>query len=679
MKDYLVSEHRPFTPESLSELRWVSDPQIAPDGRRVVYVEHWVEEVKKDGKVRPAYRTALCLSEAPHAEPRRLTRSLTGDDWMPRWAPDGRAVAFLSSRDGDKAHLYVLELEGGEAAQVTRPADLNEGVKEFDWHPHGIGFCLVSYGHKTEEDRKTEEERDERVYEGRLPIKYDGLGLFDIRRRQCWAIDRDGAGLRQLTQAERDVRDARWSPRGGDIAYVTTERPEHERQYISDLYVVKADGGTPRRLTRSEGPVTTPVWHPDGSMLLYLGHKKRRGNASNVGVWAVSLEGGDSQCLTDELDRSVGCSVISDSHAGSHSDRPVWDGDHILFLATDHGRCGVYRVHRSGGPVAQLNTSGLSVIGFTAAAGTIAFSGETNARMAEVFTMTSDGHGVCRRSHTADHVFARYTVSLPEPVAIKGADGWDIQGWVIKPLGYEPGRRYPLILYIHGGPHSDYGNSFFHEFQVLAARGYGVLFCNPRGSRSYGEHFTDGVRRHYAEGDWVDLMSAADLAAGWDWVDPERLCVMGGSYGGYMVNWTITHTDRFVAACTQRSICNWLSFMGTSDIGPEFGFEELGPMPWEDHELLWSKSPLRYVRNARTPTLILHQEDDHRCPIEQAEQLYTALVCLGVPVKFVRFPGESHGMSRTGQPRRRIARMHHILDWFDRYTQDPRTASTAGG
>jgi dipeptidyl aminopeptidase/acylaminoacyl peptidase len=228
-----------------------------------------------------------------------------------------------------------------------------------------------------------------------------------------------------------------------------------------------------------------------------------------------------------------------------------------------------------------------------------------------------------------------------------------------------------LVLYVHGGPHWDYGNSFFHEFQVLAARGYGVLYCNPRGSRSYGEEFTDSMRQHWVEKDWEDLLCAADTAASWDWVDPARMCIVGGSYGGYITNWAITHTNRFVAACTERSICNLISFMGTSDIGIEFGFDEFGTMPWENEELLLEKSPIRYVKNVRTPTLILHQEGDQRCPIEQAEQLYTALVCLGIPTKFVRFPGESHGMSRAGQPRRRIARIHHILEWLDLYTQAP--------
>lgn len=662
-------ERKAFTPESLYELRWVSDPQIAPDGRRVAYVEHWVEQGERDGKPARVYRTTIFVSDGPDAVPRRLTQSRGADDWMPRWSPDGQSLAFLSTRVGNKAHLFTLGLDGGEAQQVTRPAALSEGVKQFDWHPAGVAFCLVSLGHKTDPERLVESERDERVYEGRLPIKYDAIGLLDERRTQVWRVERDGSELRRLTLGTHDARDARWSPLGNQIAFISTARPEHERQYISDLFVVNAGGGVPRQVTCSEGPVTTPVWSPDGSALLFLGHKHRRGNASNVNVWQVALADGISHCLTDALDRSVGCTVISDTHAGLHSDRPVWDGASILFSATDHGRCGIYRVGVDGGPITHINTSGLSVVGFTSAAGQIAFSGETNTRMAEVYSMTGDGHTVTRRAHAADYVFSTYQVHVPEPLQFKGAEDWDIHGWVIKPLGWQPGHTYPLILYIHGGPHADYGNSFFHEFQVLAAHGYGVLYVNPRGGRSYGEHFTDAVRKHYGENDFADLMHAADLAASWDWVDPARMCVVGGSYGGFMTNWITTQTDRFVVACSDRSICNWLSFMGTSDIGPEFGGDEVGPLPWEDPEYLLTKSPITRIRHVHTPTLVIHQEGDHRCPIEQSEQWYTGLVCLGVPAKFVRFPGESHGMSRDGQPRRRVARIRYILEWFDRYTR----------
>lgn len=668
---------KPFTPESLYELGWISDPQVAPDGERVAWVQHWVEEGTKDGKQTLVYRTALYLSDKPDVQPRRLTRSVGADDWMPRWSPDGRHLAFLSTRDAQKAQLFVLELDGGEARAITRTVTLSEGVREYCWHPASVAFCFVSTGHKTAEERAIDDQQDEQVYDGRYPIKADGVGLLGPRRPQLWLVDHDGSDMRQLTTCQGNTQQVAWSPQGGEIAFVSTARPEHERQYTSDLFVVNLGDESVRQITGSMGPVSYPVWHSDGERLLFLAHDKRRGNASNVGVWTINRAGGEARSLTGALDRSVGCSIASDSHAGSHSDRPVWQGDDVLFIATDHGRCGLYRASSADGTVDQLNTSGMSVIGFTATERTIAFSGETNARMAEVYTMTTDGRQVVRRSHAADHIFGEYAVSEPEPLEITGADDWTLQGWVLKPEPFVDGERYPLILYIHGGPHFDYGNSFFHEFQVLAARGYGVLYFNPRGSRSYGELFTDAVRHHYGEKDFLDLMAAADLAETLSWVDTTRISVMGGSYGGFLTNWTISHTNRFVAACTQRSISNWVSFVGTSDIGVEFGGDEMGVMPWDDEEFLMSKSPLRYVKHVRTPTMLLAQEGDHRCPMEQSEQWYTALVCHGVPVKFVRFPLEGHGLSRTGAPRRRVRRMHHILDWFDQYTGPLRSLHTS--
>src|SRR4051794_24387472 len=216
---------------------------------------------------------------------------------MPRWSPDGQALAFLSTRDGQKPHLFLLEFHGGEARQITRPATLSEGVKAYDWHPGGVAFCFTSTGHMTDAERQAAEERDERVYDGRLPIKADGIGLLDPRRAQLWRIQRDGSDLRQLTARNGDVQSPRWSPQGGEIAFVTTAKPEHERQYTSDLFVIDVDGTSLRQLTGSAGPVSTPVWYPDGSALLYQGHIKSHGNASNVGVWSISGAGGPARCL----------------------------------------------------------------------------------------------------------------------------------------------------------------------------------------------------------------------------------------------------------------------------------------------------------------------------------------------------------------------------------------------
>jgi dipeptidyl aminopeptidase/acylaminoacyl peptidase len=433
--------------------------------------------------------------------------------------------------------------------------------------------------------------------------------------------------------------------------------------------VVGIDGSQPRVLTRSLGSLLYPTWSPDSSRIAFYGHDNRRGSASTDRLWMVDVHKGDLRCLTENFEGHAGDVANGDAHLGPKLYFPRWDdGDRITMQALVEGRAGLYRVAAAGGEVEQINTSGLSVIGFGQRGDVIAFTGETNTRSAEVYVSRS-GHRLQRRSRAADDFFRNHRLQTIEHVRFKGAENWDLEGWAIRPLDAQTGSRYPILIYVHGGPHTAYGNGFYHEFQVLAAAGFGVFFVNPRGSSSYGEEFADAVRGHFGEGDYEDIMAAADLAATWDWVDPERMGIVGGSYGGFMTNWVITHTDRFAAACTQRSICNLLSFAGTSDIGPAFSEDEYGALPWTDRELLMQKSPISYVQNCKTPTLILHQEEDHRCPIEQAEQLYTALVALGVPTKLVRFPGEGHELSRSGQPQRRVNRMHHIIDWFGRYLQ----------
>ncbi len=656
------------TPESLFAMRWVSDPQLAPDGERVAYVEHWVEEIEKEGKWRCAYRSAIYLSSAADEAPRRLTYSRSGNDSAPRWSPDGQELAFLSTRDGDKPQLFVLDLTGGEAQQITHTKELSEGLAEYDWHPSGQLFCFVSLDHQDEAALHHLERRDEKVYENRLPVKYDNVGFYDERRAQLYRIGRDGTERVQLTQLDRKVLSPTWSPDGRHIAFVAQNEQTPETAWISDIFLVDTAGNRPRQLTRSTGPATNPAWSPDGGAIAYLGHDRRVGAATATKLWRVDVESGELRCLMAEFDGQVGGVPTGDAHLGAHSARPAWDDQgSLICTAMVQGRVGLYRVDTDSNSVEQLNTSGLSVVGFTRRADVVAFTGETNARSAEVYTMRA-GLQIVRRSHAADRFFGTYQIQLPEHVRFKGADDWELEGWVVRPPSGDS-ARHPLIIYVHGGPHMAYGNAFVHEFQVLAAAGFGIFFTNPRGSASYGESFAAAVRQHFGEKDYEDIMHAADVAAGWEWVDPQRMGIMGGSYGGFMTNWAITHTDRFAAACTQRSICNLYSFAGTSDIGPEFSRDEYGGLPWTDEELLMSKSPIRYVRNVKTPTLILHQENDHRCPIEQAEQLYTALVELGVPTKFVRFPDECHELPRSGQPQRRVNRMGHIVDWFTRYLQ----------
>ncbi|TME60249.1 MAG: S9 family peptidase, partial [Chloroflexi bacterium] len=347
---------------------------------------------------------------------------------------------------------------------------------------------------------------------------------------------------------------------------------------------------------------------------------------------------------------------------------PAWTDDgRILFLGSDQGTANAYSCAKRGGDVRAETLGAHQVVSWSLDRARRRFA-------AVVATATDPGDvGVAERGGPIrkvsclndDLLGARY-VAAPERVEFSGADGWQIEGWLLRPRGFDPAKRWPLVLEIHGGPHTAYGYSFFHEFQVLAGRGYAVLFTNPRGSHAYGERFVEACVGDWGGKDYLDLMAGVDHARSLGWIDEDRIYVTGGSYGGFMTNWIVGHTDRFRAAVTQRSISNNISAFGTSDIGWHFWEHEMGDAtPWRDQQKLVERSPLTYVTNVKTPLLILHAERDLRCPIEQAEQLFTALKVLGKEAVFVRYPEDNHDLTRGGQPRHRVDHCERIANWFD--------------
>ncbi len=662
MEDDTVSEPRRWTPETLLDLRFVSDTQISPDGRTVAFVYSWIEEfTHSDGVCRPGYRSAIHTVPVEGGTPHRKTYATTGRDAAPRWSPDGRKLAFLSTRDGAIFQLFLLDLDrGGEAQQLT---NLAYGVAEVHWRHDSQALVFISRGDKNKEHKRVEKLRDEKIIE-RLPFKFDGVGYLQPEYANLWMVEL-GQPPRQLSAEEYDHSDPMWSPDGSEIAFVTVSRAELEHTRQADVYVFNVASGESRRLTSTAGPAYHPTWSPDGTQLVYIGHNNHTGNASNEALWGVSRSGGDARLLSAGFEYGLENSVATDSRLGRFPQRPIWRADGVYFIATAAARTRLYRY--SDGEISQLTPDDApSISGFTCAEGYTAFTGSTQTQPDAVYVREPGGQ--LRLLFDPNAELLETLETLPsEHFSYTAHDELDLEGWVLKPAAMQAGQRYPLILYIHGGPHSAYGHSFFHEFQMLAAAGFGVLYVNPRGGTGYGQDFRALVRQDFGGDDYRDLMRAIDVALEWDWVDPQRLGVAGGSYGGYMVNWIISHTDRFAAANTQRCLSNLMSFFGTSDIGPYFGEDEFGGKPWADISKFIDRSPIRYVDKISTPLLIIHADEDHRCPAEQAEQLYTALKVLEQPVRFVRFPREGHELSRSGEPLHRIARIEYILDWFGHY------------
>jgi dipeptidyl aminopeptidase/acylaminoacyl peptidase len=359
---------------------------------------------------------------------------------------------------------------------------------------------------------------------------------------------------------------------------------------------------------------------------------------------------------------------MSDMFMGGDA-RPLWAGKNsVHVLVSVRGATNVYLVSLNDGDVKPVTRGARRVVGISGGEkdGVLAYVAGNGNTPFELFVADSDGDNERQLTfHNADFL-DEVALSPAEEITFKSQAGdRDIQGWILKPYGFQAGVKYPAIVQIHGGPHAMYGQGLFHEMQLMAARGYAVLFTNPRGSQGYGEEFNSCTRGAWGESDMPDIMGGLDALIATGFVDESRIGVTGGSYGGYLTNWIIGHTDRFKAAVTQRCVANFYSMTGTSDIGFDFGVYEFGGTPWADTEKILKHSPITYVADMKTPLLIIHNEQDLRCPIEQGEQLYAFLKMLERDVAFVRIPGEDHNLSRTGTPSRRQARLHHMIGWFD--------------
>jgi dipeptidyl aminopeptidase/acylaminoacyl peptidase len=657
-----------MTAEDLYVFRFLSDAQLSPDGGRVAFAVRTVTP-ERDG-----YRSAIWLVPFDgSAEATRITAG-PGQDTLPRWSPDARTLAFVSDRaapagpaDGKKRkpkNVFVLPLDGGEARQVT---SFDDDCGDIAWSPDGrrIAFTV-----KDAKAKGADDDAAPRVYE-RMRYKTDEGYLSDQRRRHIWIVDGAGSEPRRLTDGDWDDQHPAWSPDGREIAFVSNRSADRERNTVADIHVASVTDGTVRRVTDEVGQYGNPSWSPDGATIACYGIEKALGSAArNVHLWLWPAAGGGKG--TDVLakwDRTVGSVVMSDMRAQVQTLSPKWSADRtrLIFVGSDQGTANVYSVPVSGGDVKAETLGAHQVVSLSLA---------TDARrFACVFshaTCPGDvaagelGKGLrCLTDLNGELLRTRHITPI-EHLTFKGADGWMVEGWLMKPRGFDAAKKWPLVLEIHGGPHSTYGNGFFHEFQVLTGRGYGILFTNPRGSHAYGEKFSTACIGDWGGKDYEDLMAGVDHALASGWVDEKRLYVTGGSYGGFMTNWIVGHTTRFRAAATQRSISNNVSAFGTSDIGWHFWEHEMGEAnPWHNAAKLIELSPLTYVPKVKTPLLILHAERDLRCPIEQAEQFFIALRWHGVETTFVRFPEDNHDLTRGGKPRNRVEHAKRIADWFD--------------
>ncbi|HSF33425.1 MAG TPA: S9 family peptidase [Candidatus Tectomicrobia bacterium] len=650
---------RPMSPQDLTRIHFISDPQVSPDGRRVAFVVTTLSEDKDQ------YLANIWMVDSAGGEPRRFT---TGPkrDTKPRWSPDGTRLAFLSEREGQpKAQLYVMPAAGGEPTRLT---NLPHGVMHQVWSPDGAHLALVARVGGWQEPTTEEERQKSKPVRVITTLKYkaNGEGFIYDRRPHLFVVPADGGEPRQLTDGDFADADPAWSPDGTELAFISARHEERDYDNAADVWIIPLRGGEPRRLTDTAGPVSSPIFAPDGRTIAYRGHRYPNEAGRNMRVFTVPVAGGVPTCLTLTLDRT--CVPFFGNVA------PLWsaDGQWITFAIEDQGDIPIYRVRADGTTAPERIVTGeRQVTGLSAShdGALLAFTAMGPVSPAEVFLCHADGTGERPLTALNRTWKAEVTRSKPERFRYE-RDGHQLDGWVMRPCGFKTGQRYPALLNIHGGPHTQYGHNFFDEFQVYAGAGYAVIYTNPRGSQGYGEEFTRAVIGDWGGGDFADVMAGLDEALRrYDFLDPERMGVIGGSYGGFLTSWTVGHSARFKAACSERAVNNTYTLFGTSDIGHSFSEAQSGYLPWENMQWYIDHSPLTYAKDIATPLLIIHSETDLRCPMEQAEQLFVALKKQRKEVVFVRFPDEDHELSRAGKPRHRLERFRVILDWFAKYLQ----------
>jgi dipeptidyl aminopeptidase/acylaminoacyl peptidase len=654
-----------FTGRDVFDLQWVEDPQIRPDGRAVAYVR-MSYDIMSD---RPQSTLWLMDIDAGTQTP---VASGSGSHFSPRWSPDGRRLAYVSSSEGGQPQLFVRWMQTGEAARIT---DLTEAPSGLSWSPDGrsIAFIMLIPEEKPklgEPPAKPEGAHwaDPLTVITDVTYRADGAGYLTPGYSHAFVVSADGGAPRQLTfGAYNEDGPPSWTP---DSRYLLLSGNRNDNWRLdsvtSQIYRVSVADAMLTALTNRTGPFRQPKVSPDGAQIAYLGFDDRQLGYQNVRVYVMDRDGQNSHSVSDDLDRSV--------------EELDWaaDGRSLYIQYVDKAVMKVGRLSLSGrlDPVAAGLTGGELDRPYTnggqfsvASNGAVAFTSGDPTHPSDLAVVRAGR--VTRLTHLNDELFTGKKLGEVKPLAVTSSvDERPIDAWTVLPPDFVAGKKYPLILEIHGGPFASYGPVFSTDDQLYAAAGYVVLYTNPRGSTSYGEEFANLIHHDYPSHDYDDLMSAVDTAITNGLANPDELFVTGGSGGGVLTAWIVGQTPRFRAAAAQKPVINWASFSLTTDIAnyvPKYWF---GKQPWEDPQGYWKRSPLSLVGNVSTPTLVVVGEQDFRTPVSDSEQYYEALKLRGIPTALVKVPGASHG-GLAARPSQSAAKASAILAWFQRYRSPP--------
>jgi dipeptidyl aminopeptidase/acylaminoacyl peptidase len=661
----------PLRPEDIYRFRWLDHVRLSPSGEYVAYELRWADAEARSNQSRVVVRRVL--------DPEPIEAGVgQRHDHGPEWSPDGRRLAFVSKR-GAADQIFVLDIASGQSRQLS---SLAEGASSPVWCADGthVAFLatVVSDPDGVVDDPRPPDNSDQvrRTPVARvantLDYKYDGVGYRDGRHQHVFVVSADGGQATQLTNGAWDVSGVDWSPDGTRLTVIGNADEDRDLRRWSHVYTVDFSGNLEKIATGYD--IVSPIWSPRGDVIAY---SSLYGDEAGLldRLWVVPATGGTPRCITANLDLAVGDGLISDMRAG-HGVPTCWsrDGDRIYFPASGPGTTGIYSVDLEGNVRAEVGGQ-RRIYDFDVSGGVIAFAASDTNDPGELHVVMQ---GAEARLTDLNPWLRECYIAQPEEHSFTAPDGWVMQGWLLKPPGFDASKAYPLVMEVHGGPHAEYGWAFFHEFQILAGMGFLVFYMNPRGSDGYGEVFRRAVVKDWGGKDYLDLMTALDqVIERTGAVDTARMGIGGGSYGGFMTNWAIGHTNRFSAAVSMRSISNLVSEYPQHDI-VLWGELELGPAPWPDQDALWERSPIKYVREMKTPLLLTCGEMDLRCAISQSEELFGAMRLLGQTAELVRFPEESHDISRSGRPDRRVERLRRIVGWFERFLGTHTTERDAG-
>ncbi len=639
---------RGMLPEDYYRFIFVSDPQLSPNGEQVAFVRTHVSEDRQKRE-----SNIWIVSTDGSTKPIQFTNGTA--DRSPRWSLGGSKLAFLGKRN-KLTRVYIMSATGGEALSIT-PFDTT--ISAFEWAPDGSKMLLqmrtatdstVAYPARTLKGPNLTQ------VTAALYVS-NGSGYLDNKRSHFWMLDLGTGSRSALTQGDAwNDGNPSFSPNGQWVAFDADHGgEEYDGGTNDDIWLIRTDGTSEYQLTDHPDRDSAPKWSPDGRLLVY---RRIDRPFAQPDLFLVPIEGGEPRRLTETFDRIP---------------REVqWtpDGKHLYITADDQGAHRVFRLDLTDGTTERLFDAEVTMRGLQISddGSRLVFTSEDETRLPEIWTANSDGSGVRQLTFFNVSFLDSLALQSLETVTFTNDKGFGVEGFLIKPVGWEKDGSYPLVLNIKGGPGGMWGHLWFQEFQMLAAQGYAVGFVNYRGSTGYGYAHQNAIRMDYGGADYEDNMQFVDvLLDRYQWLDSDRLLVTGGSHGGYLTNWVISQTDRFKVAVTQRSVSNWVSVNSGSTFTPRAVDLEFGGSIWENYDYYWDRSPIKYADRIKTPTLIIHSEKDFICPLGQAEELFFALKHHNVPTELIIFHGESHELSRSGKPLNLVERLKRMVDWFQRY------------